>query len=89
MLMKAGYLDILTLVINIRRINLISVININIGGLVTFVIKGHSVKAAPLSELLSKVTVSDKTPDMFKMLANYQTKSKLVVKKSKRNKSDK
>jgi hypothetical protein len=49
----------------------------------TFVIKGQAVKAYPLAESLSKVTVTGKTPHMFKMLANYKLAAKLVVKEKK------
>jgi len=46
-----------------------------------YVIKNRPVAAYPMMESISKVTVSPKTPKLFKMLANYNLKSKLVVKK--------
>jgi hypothetical protein len=52
----------------------------------TYVIKGQAVKAYPLAESLSKVTITSKTPQMFKMLANYHLPAKLVVKENKAKK---
>jgi hypothetical protein len=43
--------------------------------------KSQVVGGYPLKELVSKVTVSKKTPSMFRMLGNYKLPAKLIVKK--------
>lgn len=43
--------------------------------------KKQMVHGYPMAEQVTKVTVSKKTPSMFRMLANYKLPAKLITKK--------